>query len=70
MVFINGHNYWTFNLKDFTRKWAKPEKDDVSTLSECVKAVRLLIQIRIGKLKTSMSTKTTFIFKNPDFYHS
>ena len=47
-------------------KWTKREKDNVDTLSKGVKAVRSIIQIRISKLKTSMSTITSDIFKNPD----
>ena len=46
--------------------WTKREKDNIDTLSEGVKAVQSLIQIRISKLKTSTSTKTASIFKNPD----
>jgi hypothetical protein len=49
---------WKYNfkllkdfLKDYARKWAKREKEEVNTLSEWVKAVRSLIQIGIAKLK-------------------
>jgi hypothetical protein len=35
--------------EDYARQWAKREKEDVDTLSEWVKSVRSLIQIRIEK---------------------
>ena len=35
-------------------------------LSEWIKAVRSLIQLRIKKLLMSMNTKATSIFKNPE----
>ena len=53
-------------VEDYARIWAKRDKNDVHTLSELVKAVRSLIQIRISKHKTSMSKKATSIFKNLD----
>jgi hypothetical protein len=40
-------------------KWTKREKEAVETFSEWVKAIRSFIQIRIGKLTMSMSTKAT-----------
>jgi hypothetical protein len=39
-------------------KSAKPKKEDLDTLSELVKSVRSLIQIRIKKLGGSMSTRS------------
>ena len=39
------------------------EKKEVDTLSEWVKAVGSLFQIRIRKLKRSMSTNATSVFK-------
>jgi hypothetical protein len=64
---------WKYNfkllndfLKDYARKWTKREKEEANTLSEWVKAVRSLIQIGIAKLKRSMSTPTTSVFKDPD----
>ena len=47
-------------VEDYARKWAKPENEDLDTLSEWVKRVRSLIQIRIKK--NSMVTRTTSIF--------
>ena len=41
-----------YSVEAYARKW--------------VKAVRLLIQIRIRKLKWSKSTKSTSVFKYPD----
>ena len=38
------------------------EKEVVDILSEYVKTVRSLIQIRISKFKRSMSIKATFVF--------
>jgi len=37
------------SVEDYARQWAKREKEDLDTLSECVKSVRSLIQIRIKK---------------------
>ena len=60
-VFAKGLKYrkaksinWKHNLttlmdfvEDYTRQWAKREKEDLYTLSEWVKSVRSLMQIRI-----------------------
>jgi hypothetical protein len=35
------------SVEDYARQWAKREKEDLYTLSEWVKSVRSLIQIRI-----------------------
>ena len=62
-VFAKGLNYrepksinWKHNFKifmdsveDYARQWAKREKEDLDTLSEWVKSVRSLKQIRIKK---------------------
>ena len=53
------------SVEDYARQWAKREKEDVDTLSEWVKTVRSLIQIRINKLVGSMSTHSKSIFKDP-----
>ena len=42
------------SFADYTRQWAKREKEDLDTLSEWVKSVRSLIQIRIKKNPTSV----------------
>jgi len=54
------------SVEDYARQWAKREKEDLDTLSEWVKSVRSLIQIRITKLSGSMSTRSTSIFKDPN----
>ena len=55
------------SVEDYARQWAKREKEDLDTLSEWVKSVRSLIQIRIKKnLSGSMSTRSTSIFKDPN----
>ena len=54
------------SVEDYARKWTGREKEEVDTLSEWVNAVRSWIQIRIRKLKRSMSTKTTSVFKDLD----
>jgi hypothetical protein len=43
------------------------QNEKIDTLSEWVKAVRSVIQIRIGKLRRSMRTKATFVFKDHEF---
>ena len=53
-------------VEDYARQWAKREKENLDTLSEWVKSVRSLIQIKIKKLNWSMSTRTTSIFKDPN----
>jgi hypothetical protein len=79
-VFAKGPKYrepksinWKHNFKilmdsveDYVRQWAKREKEDLNTLSEWVKSVRSLIQIRVKKLSGSMSTRSTLIFKDPN----
>ena len=65
---------WNFNFKllmdaveDYARKWNKREQDtEIDSLSEWVKAVRSLIQLRIKKLRRSMNANATSIFNNRD----
>jgi hypothetical protein len=52
------------SVEDYARQWTKREKEGLDTLSEWVKSVRSLIQIRIWKLSGSMSTRSTSIFKD------
>jgi hypothetical protein len=52
-------------VEDYARQWAKREKEELDTLSEWVKSMRSLIQIRIKKLSGSMSSRSTSIFKDP-----
>ena len=54
------------SIEDYARKWAKREKEDVDALSEWMKAVRSLIQIRIKKLNGSINTHVTSICKDPN----
>ena len=75
-LFAKGPKYresksinWKHNFKilmdsveDYASQWAKREKEDLDTLSEWVKSVRSLIQIRIKKLSGSMSTRSKSIF--------
>jgi hypothetical protein len=37
------------SVQDYARQWAKREKEDLDILSEWVKSVRSLIQIKIKK---------------------
>ena len=53
------------SVEDYDRQcqWATREKEELDTLSEWVKSVRSLIQIRSKKnLSGSMSTRSTSIF--------
>jgi hypothetical protein len=54
------------SVEDYARQWIKRAKEDLYTLSELVKSVRSLIQIRIKNLSGSMSTRSTSIFKDPN----
>ena len=54
------------SVEDYARQWAKREKVDANTLSEWIKAVRSLIQIRIRKLSESLKTDGSSIFKDRD----
>ena len=54
------------SVENYARQWAKREKEGLDTLSEWVKSVRSLIQIRIKTLSGSMSTRSTSIFKDPN----
>ena len=54
------------SIEVYARQWAKREKKDLDTLSEWVKSVRSLIQIRIKTLSESMSIRSTSIFKDPN----
>jgi len=42
------------SVEEYARQWEKREKEDLDTLSEWVKSVRSLIQIRIKKLSGSI----------------
>jgi hypothetical protein len=53
------------SVEDYDTQWAKREKEDLDTVSEWVRSVRSLIQIRIKQLSGSMSTRSTSIFKDP-----
>ena len=46
------------SVEDYARQWAKREKEDLDTLSEWVKNVRLLIQIIIF-------FKTHWVYEHP-----
>ena len=37
------------SVEDYAKQWAKREKEDLDTLSEWMKSVKSLIQIRINK---------------------
>jgi hypothetical protein len=80
-VFAKGPKYrepksinWKHNFKilmdsveDYARQWVKREKEYLDTLSEWVKSVRSLIQIRIKrKLSGSMRNRSTSNFKDPN----
>ena len=55
------------SVEDYARQWAKREKENLVILSEWVKSVRSLIQIRIKKkLNGSMSIRSTSIFMDPN----
>ena len=54
------------SVSDYARQWAKRKKEDLDTLSEWIKAVRSLIQIRIKKLNGSINAHDTSIFKDPN----
>jgi len=78
MCFAKGPKYrehksinWKHNFKilmdsieDYARQWARCEQEDSDTPSEWVKSVTSLMQIIIQKLKGSMSTRSTSIFKD------
>jgi hypothetical protein len=59
------HNFkiLMYSVEDYARQWAKHEKEDLDTLSEWVKSVRSLIQIRIKKISGSMSIRSKSINK-------
>ena len=53
------------SVEDYARQREKREQEDWDTLSEWMKSVRSLIQIRIKqRLSGSMSTRSTSIFKD------
>ena len=54
------------SVEDYARQWAKREKEDVDTLSEWVKAVRSLIQIRIKTLNGSIKLMQDLFSKDPN----
>ena len=65
-VLLIGNKLLMDAVEDYARKWTKREKEQLDTLSEWVKSVRSLIQIRISKLRRSMSKRGKSVFSNPD----
>ena len=56
-----------YSVEDDAIKWKKREKEEeVDTISEWVKAVSSLIQIRIWKPRKSMNTTATSALKDPE----
>ena len=53
------------SVEDYARYWEKRENEGLDALSEWVKSMRLLIQIKIKKTSGSMHTRSTSIFKDP-----
>ena len=78
-VFVNGPKFrepqsinWKFNFKilmdsveDYAGHWARRKGEELDILSEWVRAVRSLIQVRIHKFKRSMNTHAKSVFKDP-----
>ena len=54
------------STEDYARQWVKRELKDLDTLSEWVKTVWSLIQIRIKNLNGSVNTRSSSIFKEPN----
>ena len=54
------------SVEDYARQWTTREKENLDTLFEWTKSVRLLMQIGIENLSGSMSTRSTSIFKDPN----
>jgi hypothetical protein len=55
------------SVEDDAKKWMKNEKKrSLISFQNELKLLRSWIQIRIRKLKRSMSTKVTSVFKDPD----
>ena len=50
------------SVEDYAIQWAKREKEELDTLSEWVKSVKSLIQIRIKKLRHNNLLSLVFIF--------
>ena len=55
-------------VEDYARKWAKRKEVELDTLSEWIKSVRHLIQVRISKLSKTMSVKNKSVFLDPALY--
>ena len=51
------------SVEDYARQWAKREKVEVVILSELVKTVKSLIQIRINNIQGSVCTKAPSVLK-------
>jgi hypothetical protein len=49
------------SVEDYARQWAKREKKDFDSLSEWVKSVRSLIQIRIKKNSMGLYEHSLYI---------
>ena len=53
-------------MNDYSRKWAKKEGVDASTLSEWIKAISHLVKRRVYFLRTYMSTRYKPVFENKE----
>ena len=54
------------SVEEYARRWAKKEDVEVDTLSEWVKSVMSLVNIRISVLSRIMSHRHESVFDDPD----
>ncbi|XP_056012425.1 uncharacterized protein LOC125681516 [Ostrea edulis] len=54
------------SVKDYARRWAKYEKEELDTLSEWVKSIRGILKSRIRHMKTKVRTIYPSVFSKPE----
>lgn len=60
--------YIMISIEEYTRRWAKHEKEDLDILSECTKSILCMLKLRIKWVKRTMKTIYPSIFDNVEEY--
>jgi hypothetical protein len=56
-------------VKDYAKRWAKREYEELDTLSEWVKSIRRILKSLIRNIKTKVRTIYPSVFSKPKVRH-
>ena len=54
------------SVEDYARRWAKSKKEELDSLSECVKSIRVILKSRIKHVRSKMRTIYPSAFHKPE----